>query len=126
MDLAISEDNTSAGEFARAILEAFPKFQSFNIKLFNEKPGFVHIDTLFRCVAPCTFLHDMCACVCSSPWCDQLSTVLLKTRFSESILRIINCLKLQRPMFVAYQIHFIHKTHEASRMANLQWFLPTL
>ena len=56
MDLASSEDNTSVGEFARAIIEAFPKFKSFNIQLFNEKAGSITIDTVMRCVATCTFL----------------------------------------------------------------------
>ena len=48
MSLASSEDNTMAGAFASAIIEAFPKFKSFNIELFNQKAGSIKIETVMR------------------------------------------------------------------------------
>jgi hypothetical protein len=48
MDVALSEDDTTVGEFARAILEAFPTFKTFNVAFFNRKAG--NIDNVIRCV----------------------------------------------------------------------------
>jgi hypothetical protein len=48
LDLSKDEDNSSVGEYARAIIEHFPKFKSFNIQMFNKKAGAIKIDTVME------------------------------------------------------------------------------